>query len=96
MSLIHDEKDKLSSSRAAFWTVLLTGLILITIEFFTRFILSDGAYGFIVAALIATASWAGGRAVAQYIGPTLSGALAGLKTRTDASPASRPPDDIEP
>ncbi len=91
MSLIRDEKGKLSSSRSAFWAVLTVGLLLIIVEFFTSFDLSNGAYGFLVAALIATASWAGGRAVAQYIGPTLSGAVAGLKSRTQ-----RTPGDIEP
>ncbi len=92
MSLILDEKGKVSSSRSAFWTVLVIGLVLITTEFFTRFTLSNGAYGFMVAALIATASWAGGRAVAQYIGPALAGAVAGLK----GSGSRRPPTDIEP
>jgi len=91
MSMIRDEQGKLSSSRSAFWTVLVVGLLLITTEFFTRFVLSNGAYGFLVAALVATASWAGGRAVAQYIGPTLSGAVSGLSSRIP-----RTPEDIEP
>ena len=95
MSLVRDEKGKLSSSRTSFWTVLVVGLLLITTEFFTGYELSNGAYGFMVAALIATASWAGGRAVAQYIGPALAGAVAGLRGRTP-SVAQRPPEDIEP
>ncbi len=80
MSLIHDEKGKVSSSRSAFWVVLLWAVLLISAESFGWFnvTISGGAYGFIGAALVALVSWAGGARIAQYVGPQISGVASAL------------------
>lgn len=97
MSLILDEKGKVSSARSALWLVLVWSVVLITCESFGWFsvTLSGGAYGFIGAALVGLIAWAGGARVAQYIGGSL-GSVASALGRAGGRMAQRTPTDIEP
>ena len=78
MSLVRDEKGKLSSARVAMWLVLLWSVSLVTAEAVGWITLSGGAYGFIGAAVIALISWAGGPRIAQHIGGQISGVASAL------------------
>lgn len=89
MSLLRDEKHKLSTARCAFWLTLLVALALIALDAFGVTAVPQPAYAFLTAVVIGLMSWAGGGRVAQYLAPQLSaaasaiaGALSHGKTKT--------------
>jgi hypothetical protein len=73
LALIRDENGKPSTSRVAFWIVLLTTLGIILI---CPARIPQAAYSLLGGTIIALASWAAGPRIAQYIGPQI-GAAAG-------------------
>lgn len=75
IALIRDEKGKPSTSRVAFWLVLLITLAIII---FCPARIPQAAYSLLAGTIIALASWAAGPRIAQYIGPQIGAAASAV------------------
>ena len=70
IALIRDEKGKPSTSRVAFWIVLLFTLVCIAVN---PARVPPAAYALLGGTITALAAWAAGPRIAQYIGPQIAG-----------------------
>jgi hypothetical protein len=75
LALIRDEAGKPSTSRVAFWIVLL---ITLGIILFAPARIPPAAYSLLGGTIIALASWAAGPRIAQYIGPQIGSTAAAI------------------
>lgn len=78
MSLLRDEQGSWSSARCSFWISLLVTLALIVVDALTGASVPNAAYSLLGTIVVATASWAAGPRIAQYLAPQLGAIAKGI------------------
>ena len=85
---LHDEQGDRSFARLALaWVMVFTGLLIIGVAVFS-FKVPDAVWSLLGTAIIGLMAWAGGRAIARYIGPQIGAVAAGIGAKDTAGPAN--------
>lgn len=92
MSLLHDERGQWSSARCAFWAILFFTVVVITGDVFFARDVENAVYAILTTCFMATASWAAGPRIAQYLAPQIAAAT---KAVGEALKRRDPKDGIE-
>ena len=71
MNLTADEQGKRSTSRMAFWIVLIWTLAALTLVGFKVFVLPAAGYALLGTIFTFVTVWAAGPRIAQYLGPQI-------------------------
>ena len=79
MSLLRDEQGSWSSARCSFWLSLLVALGCVVADtIFAAVAVPNAAYSLLGTIVVATASWAAGPRIAQYLAPQLGAIAKGI------------------
>lgn len=78
---LQDEQGDWSFSRAALLLLVPNLLVLIWVDTLLPYVVPAEAYSTLITAITGFIMWAGGRAVARYLGPQVAGIAAAVMSR---------------
>lgn len=85
---LQDEQGDWSFSRGALLLLVPNLLALVWVDTLMPYTVPPEAYATLLAVMIGFISWAGGRAVARYLGPQLAGVAGAITARLSGLPAA--------